>query len=128
MTVDEFIEKCGQSGGNERANAAGGGEAKGQVRWLRPDLQAPGYVARPSRWRCRCHSQSGRRQIFSWPRGLAEQVVAVASAVSRAAHPVAANDLARAVKGRRAVTVVPVLDTLAGMGRLRKLEDGRYAA
>lgn len=44
------------------------------------------------------------------------------------AEAIAANDVAKAFKGKRAGTVLPVLDTLAGMGRLRKLDDGRYAA
>ena len=42
--------------------------------------------------------------------------------------PVAANDVARAFRGKTGRGVVAVLDTLAGMGRVRKLEDGRYAA
>jgi hypothetical protein len=57
-----------------------------------------------------------------------DRFVAAAAIVDRAARPIAANDVARAFKGTNATGVRPVLDTLAGMGRLRKLEDGRYAA
>jgi hypothetical protein len=66
--------------------------------------------------------------LLEWPGALPEQVVAVASVVARSGKSVAANDVARAFKGKRAATVTPVLDALAGMGRVRKLEDGRYAA
>jgi hypothetical protein len=48
--------------------------------------------------------------------------------VGRAAWPIGANDVARAFRGKNAKGVAPVLDTLAGMGRLRKLGDGRYAS
>ena len=67
-------------------------------------------------------------EVFEWPSKLPEQVVAVAAIVERAGRPVAANDVARAFKGKRVGSVTPVLDALSGMGRLRKLQDGRYAA
>ena len=66
--------------------------------------------------------------ILAWPAALPDRFVAVAAVVDRAGKPIAANDVARAFKGTNAKGVGPVLDTLAGMGRLRKLEDGRYAA
>lgn len=104
-------------------------EAKGQVRWLRPEFQEPGYVA-PARQEALglTEAEQPTVEILEWPGALPEQVVAVASIVWRAARPLAANDVARAFKGKRAATVTPVLDALAGMGRVRKLEDGRYAA
>ena len=34
----------------------------------------------------------------------------------------------RSFKGKRASTVKPVLDALAGLGMARRLNDGRYAA
>lgn len=42
--------------------------------------------------------------------------------------PLAAQDIARSFKGKRAATVRPVLDALAAIGQARRLEDGRYAA
>jgi len=104
-------------------------EAKGKVRWLRPEFQAPGYAA-PVEQAALALPEAERptADILEWPNALPEQVVAVAGVVSRSSRPVAANDVARAFKGKRAATVAPVLDALAGMGRVRKLEDGRYAA
>ena len=63
-----------------------------------------------------------------WPNALPDQVVAVASVVTRSNKPLSAQDVSRLFKGKRAATVTPVLDALAGMGMVRKLEDGRYAA
>ena len=104
-------------------------EARGKVRWLRPEYQAPGYVAPAEQETLELPEDAAKgAEIIDWPAKLPEQVVAVASVVERAGRPVAANDVARAFKGKRAGTVAPVLDALAGMGRLRKLEDGRFAA
>lgn len=104
-------------------------EARGQVRWLRPDFQAPGYQAPAEQKKLALDAPvKAKAEALEWPGSLPDQVVAVAGVVARSARPVAANDVARAFKGKRATTVLPVLDALAGMGRLRKLEDGRYAA
>jgi len=39
-----------------------------------------------------------------------------------------ASDIARSVHDKRAASVRPVLDALAGVGLARRLNDGRYAA
>ena len=106
MTVDEFIAKWEVSGGNERAN----------TQLFVTDLCDLLGVERPT------------AEILEWPDALPERVVAVAGVVARAARPLAAGEVARAFKGKRAASVSPVLDALAGMGRVRKLADGRYAA
>jgi hypothetical protein len=104
-------------------------EAKGKVRWLRPAFQAPGYVAPAEQTALALpEAEKPSAEILEWPKALPEQVVAVASVVARSGKPMAANDVAKAFKGKRAGTVTPVLDALAGMGRVRKLADGRYAA
>lgn len=123
--ADELILERLIALNNERA----AGEARGHVRWLRPEFQAPGYVA-PAEQNALALSEEPKAAaaILEWPSKLPEQVVAVAAVVERAGRPVAANQVASSFKGKRGGTVAPVLDALAGMGRLRKLEDGRYAA
>jgi len=104
-------------------------EAQGKVRWLRPDFQAPGYTPAPTQVAMPlAEAPRPAAEPITWPGALPEQVVAVAGVVERSGRPIAPNDVARAFKGKRAATVLPVLDALAGMGRVRKLEDGRYAA
>ena len=65
---------------------------------------------------------------LEWPATLPERFTAVASVVDRAGRPITPGEVAHVFKGKNAKGILPVLDTLAGMGRLRKLEDGRYAA
>jgi hypothetical protein len=104
-------------------------EAKGEIKWLRPDFQKPGHVA-PKEQKTLALPETAQpgADITPWPASLPDRFVAVAALVDRAGKPIAANDVARRFKGTNAKGVAPVLDTLAGMGRLRKLEDGRYAA
>lgn len=66
--------------------------------------------------------------VIPWPTTLPEQVGAVQSILAAAAAPLGAADIARSFKGKRAATVRPVLDALAGLGMARRLNDGRYAA
>ena len=104
-------------------------EARGEIKWLRPDFQKPGFAApREQKTLPLPEAVQPSAGILKWPTALTEQFTAVAALVDRAARPIAANDVARAFQGKNAKGVAPVLDTLAGMGRLRKLEDGRYAA
>ena len=104
-------------------------EARGLIRYLRPEYQDPGYrapfaetldlgeaVALPA------------SNIIPWPATLPEQVGAVQSILASASQPLLAQDVARAFKGKRATSVRPVLDALAGLGMARRLTDGRYAA
>ena len=50
------------------------------------------------------------------------------SILTAAPAPLAAHDIARNFKGKRAASVRPVLDSLTGIGMARRLKDGRYAA
>jgi hypothetical protein len=104
-------------------------EASGKVRWLRKAFQAPRYPPMyESRELALEEPDRTRPEFIQWPGTLSDQVVLVASIVDRARRPVLPSDVARRFRGKRAATVRPVLDALAGMGRLRKLHDGRYAA
>lgn len=104
-------------------------EAKGEIKWLRPDFQKPGYAAPREQKRLALpETAQPSAEVLLWPSAMPDRFVAVAAAVDRAGKPIAAGDVARIFKGTNVTGVRPVLDTLAGMGRLRKLEDGRYAA
>ena len=102
-------------------------EKAGLVRWLRPEFQAPDYVPVEQTDLDYGEAAAPAAKALAWPAALPEQVIAVAGIVQRASVPVAANDVARAFKGKRGTSVAPVLDALASMGQLRKLQDGRYA-
>ncbi|OYY89140.1 MAG: SAM-dependent methyltransferase [Sphingomonas sp. 28-66-16] len=104
-------------------------EAKGLIRWLRPEYQAPAYAA-PVDGTLDLGEAAAvlPDNVIPWPLTLPEQVSAVQSVLASAPAPMAPHDIARAFKGKRAATVRPVLDALAGIGMARRLEDGRYAA
>ncbi len=104
-------------------------EARGLVRYLRPDFQDPGYRA-PVATKLDLGEAAGApvSNVIPWPATLPEQVGAVQSILAAAPAPLAAGDIARSFKGKRAATVRPVLDALAGLGMARRLNDGRYAA
>src|SRR3546814_10524946 len=53
--------------------------------------------------------------VIPWPATLPEQVGAVQSILAAAPAPLGAGDIARNFKGKRAATVRPVLDALAGL-------------
>ena len=104
-------------------------EARGLVRYLRPEFQDPGY-----RTPVATTLDLGEAavapvsNVIPWPATLPEQVGAVQSILAAAPAPLGASDIARSFKGKRAATVRPVLDALAGLGMARRLNDGRYAA
>jgi len=105
-------------------------EARGIVRWLRPDFQAPGAAA-PVADRLDLGEAAPAPAgaiILPWPKTLPEQVSAVAQVLAGAGAPLSSRDIARAFAAKRAATVTPVLDALAAIGQARRLEDGRYAA
>ncbi|MCB2057431.1 MAG: class I SAM-dependent DNA methyltransferase [Novosphingobium sp.] len=104
-------------------------EARGLIRWLRPEYQAPDYKAPVTQALDLGETAAALPDnVIPWPGSLPEQVSAVQSILTAAATPLAPQDVARAFKGKRAATVRPVLDALAGIGMARRLKDGRYAA
>lgn len=104
-------------------------EAKGLIRWLRPEYQAPEYAAPVTQTLDLGETPAVLPDnVIPWPASLPEQVSAVQSVLAGALAPLAPQDVARAFKGKRAATVRPVLDALTGIGMARRLKDGRYAA
>lgn len=106
-----------------------GEETRGLIRYLRPDYQDPGYRVPVSATLDLGEAAIAPvSNVILWPASLPEQVGAVQAILAAAARPMAAQDVARTFKGKRAGTVRPVLDALAGVGLARRLTDGRYAA
>jgi len=105
-------------------------EAKGQIRWLRPEFQAPGAEAPKVNATLDLGDTpaAATATIVPWPKTLAEQVSTVASILASSQTPQFPNEIARAIKGTNAKGVTPVLDALTAIGQARKLADGRYAA
>ena len=109
-------------------------EAKGIIRWLRPEFQAPhvsGGVVVPQ---INATLDLGEVptaapvNIIPWPKTMAEQVSAVAAILASSSAPQHPKDIARAFKGTNAKGIAPVADALTAIGAARRLADGRYAA
>jgi len=104
-------------------------EARGLVHYLRPGFKDPSYRA-PVATKLDLGETAIApvSNVIPWPTTLPEQVGAVQSILAAAPAPLGAADIARSFKGKRAASVRPVLDALAGLGMARRLNDGRYAA
>ena len=105
-------------------------EARGLIRWLRPEYQAPHATAPQVNATLDLGEApvATPATIIPWPKTLAEQVSAVAAILATAPAPQHPRDIARAFDGKRAASVTPVLDALTAIGQARRLADGRYAA
>jgi hypothetical protein len=104
-------------------------EARGLIRWLRPEYQAPDYQTPVSGTLDLGEAAMALPDnVIPWPGTLPEQVRAVQTILASSQAPLAPQDVARAFKGKRAATVRPVLDALASVGMARRLGNGRYAA
>jgi hypothetical protein len=108
-------------------------EARGVIRWLRPEFQARGAGARgpgeqgaltlPEATPAAAPGVEAKRP---WPKTLPERMRAVREALTGAGGPVTADALARRFSRVRAETIGELLATLAALGHARALPDGRY--
>ncbi len=102
-------------------------EAAGQVRWLRPDYQAPAEVAQAARKEQLAMPMEADAALPAWPKAVGAQYVALRAALARTtgAGP---TDLARQFRGVRPAKLAPMLEALAALGQARKASGGRYVA
>jgi len=105
-------------------------EAKGLIRWLRPEFQASGATTPQVNATLDLGDApaAAPATIIPWPKTLAEQVSTVAALLAATQAPQHPSEIARAIKGTNAKGVTPVLDALTAIGQARRLADGRYAA
>lgn len=103
-------------------------EARGHIRWLRPDYQNPtGAQAASGKTTDMDLGVTVKVEKAPWPKTLPEQIAAVREALTEmgTATP---DQVARRFLRARAGTVEPLLESLAALGQADKGEDGRYAA
>jgi len=103
-------------------------EARGHIRWLRPDYQNPtGRDASPGKTAELDLGPTASIEKTPWPQTLPDQIAAVRDALADmgAATP---EQIARRFLRARTASVQPLLDSLAALGQAEKVEDGRYAA
>jgi hypothetical protein len=102
-------------------------EARGHIRWLRPEFQAPRDTRRAVQAEMAVDG-AGADTTRQWPKEAPAQYVALRAALR--GPPASARDIARRFQGapRRADQLEAMLQTLVALGQARHLEDGRYTA
>jgi hypothetical protein len=103
-------------------------EARGMVRWLRPEYQNPaGHAATAKGIQTTMDiGPTVTTAKTPWPKTLPEQIAAVRNALTDlgTATP---EQVARHFQRGRATSVQPLLESLAALGQARTLDDGRFA-
>ena len=123
LTDDEILHRLVDL---NRARAAE--EARGMVRWLRPEYQNPaGHAAAKGEQITFDVGQAETTTKAPWPKTLPEQIAAVRNALSDlgTATP---EQVARQFQRARAGSVQPLLESLVALAQARFTEDGRFAA
>ncbi|MEY8840641.1 type IIL restriction-modification enzyme MmeI, partial [Cribrihabitans sp. XS_ASV171] len=103
-------------------------EARGHIRWLRPDYQNPDGRAATAKAE-QTALEIGPKDTATkdaWPKSLPEQIAAVQTALAELGEATP-EQIARQFKRGRASTVQPLLESLAALGQARPTERGRFA-
>lgn len=103
-------------------------EARGHIRWLRPDYQNPtGAQSAKGKTADMDLGVVAKIEKAPWPKTLPDQIAAVREALGELGIATPEQIARRFVRGR-AVTVEPLMESLAALGQAEKGEDGRFAA
>ena len=103
-------------------------EARGHIRWLRPDYQNP--EGRQTAKGTQAELDVGpaaKVEKAPWPKTLPDQIAAVREALAEMGEATP-DQIARRFLRARTTSVQPLLDSLAALGQAEKVEEGRYAA
>lgn len=103
-------------------------EARGHIRWLRPDYQNPeGRVAAKGKTKDMDLGVTAKVEKAPWPKTLPDQIAAVLEALEDMGEATP-EQIARRFIHARTTTVHPLLESLAALGQAEKVDDDRYAA
>ena len=107
-------------------------EAKGLVRWLRPEYQAPAaktiVVEEQGQLDIsRAPSAAVGAGKTSWPKTLPERITGIRGLLAAQPKPAHAEELARRFHRAPRGDVQEVLNALVALGLARRLDDNRYA-
>jgi len=106
-------------------------EARGLVRWLRPEFQARGATVgiatdEGAEEEAVAASVTPAKKT-AWPKTLPEQVQAVRAAIAATSGAVTPDVLARQFQRGRSDKLAELLETLAALGQVRRVEDAYMA-
>lgn len=106
-------------------------EARGLVRWLRPDFQnsegeqASQVAIEAAKGETAGEPVAAKKQ--QWPKGLSDQVRALRDALAAQPAPMSAEQIARQFNRAQTKKVEEVLTALVALGHVRTSETGFYA-
>ncbi|MCD0461416.1 type IIL restriction-modification enzyme MmeI [Roseiconus lacunae] len=108
-------------------------EDRGIVRWLRPEFQNPDGATQTSfagdeETKPAKKVAAAKIQKQPWPKTLPERMVAVQSALGRHGGPADEKQVAAYYTRANKKQVTELLETLATLGNVRQLDDGRFVA
>ncbi len=141
LTDDAILERLVALNAERAAEES----TRGQIRWLRPDYQAPEAVApvsQPALLEEEAVATAAAPATTPrpanpwpanpWPAGLAPRAAAVRVALAAFARPVTADEIAQTFEGRatksRRDQVTELLETLTALGQAQQTADGRWTA
>lgn len=123
LTDDEILHRLVDL---NRARAAE--EARGHIRWLRPEYQNPAGRAAVAKGE-QTAMDIGPAEIGTktpWPKSLPEQIAAVRAALSELGEA-SPDQVAGQFSRVRAKSVQPLLDALCALQQARSVDAGRYS-
>ncbi|MCA0929757.1 class I SAM-dependent DNA methyltransferase [Ruegeria profundi] len=103
-------------------------EARGQIRWLRPDYQNPeGRVAAKGKTKDMDLGVTAKVEKAPWPKTLPDQIAAVREALTEMGEATP-DQIARRFVRARTTSVQPLLESLAALGQAELIGENRYVA
>lgn len=129
LTEEEILEKL-VALNKERAAE----EARGLIRWLRPEYQNPQGIQQTSLDVTTTEAVgASTTELSEWPKNLAGQAQAVQRIIQQYQHPISATDISRQFKkatkvaaASREQQIGQLLETISTLGLLRKTGDGLF--
>ena len=103
-------------------------EARGHIRWLRPDYQNPsGAQAAKGKTKDMDLGVTAKAEKAPWPKTLPDQIAAVREALTEMGEATP-DQIARRFLRARKTSVQPLLESLAALGQAELVGEDRYAA
>lgn len=103
-------------------------EARGHIRWLRPDYQNPtGALAAKGKQTELDVGLAAKIEKAPWPKTLPDQIAAVREALEEMGEATP-EQIARRFMRARTNAVLPLLQSLAALGQAEAIEEGRFSA
>jgi len=106
-------------------------EAKGVVRWLRPEFQAaeesPEQTSLPGTSKPTQKSAKPQKPDKVWPQDTPSRMLAIRDLLRMSKHPLSAKEVAAQFKGGRVNTIRTYLENLTALGVLEADEDELYS-